>query len=234
MAMDEAILDAVESHVAPPTVRLYTWDGPTVTVGRNQDVSSGVDIAFCSSEMVPIVRRPTGGRGILHGADLTVSVVMPLETLPATSRSVIGSYRYLSKAFLEALLILGIDGAMGECDRRAVRGGDCFTVRSAADVVAVAGQKVVGSAQRRRGQCLLQQSSIHYRRPEYSRAEVFLGPVEDSTYPLQNVPANRLVEAITLGFAVLFGRHCERAIGPSGWEEERCATLIHEYAPLVL
>jgi lipoate-protein ligase A len=232
MAMDEAMLDAVSCGVAPATVRIYTWDETAVTVGRSQNVAAGVNTQFCEQSFIPIVRRPTGGRGILHGSDVTASVAMPLESLPSECRSVVASYRYLSGGFVEALRLLGMDGAMGECERRERRGGDCFASPSQADVVAAAGQKLVGSAQRRRGPYLLQQSSIRYRRPEAAPADIFLGPVEEGTYPLENVPERALVRAVVDGFAAVFGAKPEETPGPAGWEEERCAALIASYAPL--
>jgi lipoate-protein ligase A len=232
MAMDEAILDAVGGGIAPATVRIYGWDETAVTAGRSQNVGAGIDVAFCASEFIPIVRRPTGGRGILHGSDITVSVVMALESLPADSRSVVTSYRYLSGAFVDALQSLGLNGEMGECERREGRAGDCFAAASRADVVASAGRKLVGSAQRRRGTHLLQQSSIRYRRPGVMPADVFLGPVEEGTYPLENVPERALNRAVIEGFAAVFGTVPERAAGPTAWEEERCAILLPAYAPL--
>jgi lipoate-protein ligase A len=232
MAMDEAILDAVEGGIAPATLRIYTWEEPSVTVGRHQDVRAGVDLAFCEAHSVPIVRRPTGGRGILHGADLTVSLVLPLDALPIDKRSVIESYRYLSTGFLNALRTLGLEGVMGECDSRSGRGGDCFAVRSAADVVTVAGQKLIGSAQRRRGGFLLQQSSIRYRRTEARTEDVFRGQVEQGRFPLENVTGNLLAQAVRTGFQQLFGAEPEMQTGPTGWEEERCGTLVCAYAPL--
>jgi lipoate-protein ligase A len=232
MAMDAAMLDAAGMGLAPATVRIYTWDEAAVTVGLHQDVGAGIDAAWCASEGIPVVRRPTGGRGILHGTDLTVSIAARIEALPSDCRSVIESYRYLSAGFVDALGSLGLDGGMGECERRELGGGDCFAARSRADVVTVAGRKLIGSAQRRQGGALLQQSSIRYRRPAVAVADVFRGPVEEGSYPLENVPVEQLTRSLARSFAGLFGTEPEKTVGPSGWEEERCATLIRTFAPL--
>src|SRR5207302_1273384 len=81
MALDEAILDAVAANAAPPTVRLYRWKRPTVSVGRFQNIEKTVRLDACAAQGVPIVRRITGGRGILHGWDLTVSLIASVEAL---------------------------------------------------------------------------------------------------------------------------------------------------------
>src|SRR5438874_167311 len=92
MAADEAILDAVGLSIAPPTLRLYRWESPALSVGRFQDIEKDIDRAACKALNLEIVRRPTGGRGILHGGDLTCSVVIPAAELGSDGASVIRSY----------------------------------------------------------------------------------------------------------------------------------------------
>src|SRR5947208_2539412 len=77
MARDEAILNAVVADAAPPTLRLYRWKQPSVSLGRFQSVERTLHGETCRALGIPLVRRITGGRGILHGDDLTVSIICP-------------------------------------------------------------------------------------------------------------------------------------------------------------
>ena len=70
MARDVALLEAVADGEAPPTVRLYGWGPPCLSIGRHQGIE-GADLAFCRAEGVDVVRRPTGGRALLHHLELT-------------------------------------------------------------------------------------------------------------------------------------------------------------------
>ncbi len=76
MARDVAILEAVSEGQSPPTLRLYGWDPPCLTLGRHQGVEAA-DFDFCSAEGIDVVRRPTGGRALLHHLELTYAVVAP-------------------------------------------------------------------------------------------------------------------------------------------------------------
>ncbi len=233
--MDEAILDAVSAGIAPPTLRIYTFSEPTVTVGRHQDAEAGIDIDACDSAEIPVVRRPTGGRGVLHVGDIIVTIVTTLDDLPPERRGVKASYEYLSSGFVEALRLLGIGADMGDCERskdRSGSGGDCFAARSRADVVSVRGQKIVGSAQRRRGGLLLQQSSVRHRRPDAPLSTVFKGPPGNEEYPLENISEPEITAAFIDAFASVVTARFQRFVGPSAWEEERCAVLLPGYAPL--
>ena len=72
MALDEAIAISVRKGGSPPTLRLYSWDMPSVTLGCFQKIRD-IDIEYCRDASIPVVRRPTGGRAILHNKELTYS-----------------------------------------------------------------------------------------------------------------------------------------------------------------
>src|SRR5690242_15884224 len=80
MAVDEALLESVIGNGAPPAIRLYTWSRPGLTVGRFQDIVRTLDLEECLARGILPVRRITGGRGILHGDDLTLSIAASLES----------------------------------------------------------------------------------------------------------------------------------------------------------
>lgn len=161
MAVDDAILEAVRLGASPPTLRLYTWDRPTISLGRTQRLwpaPGGFEPAGAPG--YALVRRPTGGRAVLHGHDVTYAVA--LTGLPA---SVSASYAILAEGLRQALALLGLPGATLGQERAAGplvagRGPACFAAATAADLC-VDGLKVLGSAQVRRAGALLQHGSLY-------------------------------------------------------------------------
>ncbi|MGH9015016.1 MAG: lipoate--protein ligase family protein, partial [Acidimicrobiia bacterium] len=105
MAADLALLDGVVAG-APPALRLYRWSPPALSLGRFQP-DGDLDAAACSRWGVQVVRRPTGGRALLHGGDLTYAVAMPRPTGPAGSVDAL--YRRVAGALIAGLARLGVD-----------------------------------------------------------------------------------------------------------------------------
>ena len=162
MARDVAILDAVSAGVEPPTLRLYGWDPPCLTIGKHQGLDA-VDLDFCRAEGIGVVRRPTGGRALLHHLELTYSVVAPLGTPPLPT-ALQEAYRLICGALVKAVRELGIDAALTgtEVNLRLPNPTStvpCFEAPAEGEVV-VAGQKLIGSAMRAHGGCILQHGAI--------------------------------------------------------------------------
>ena len=85
MALDEAILEAHEAGLVPPTLRVYGWQPPAVSLGKFQQLEATVDVAACRALGADVVRRPTGGRAILHTAEeVTFSLVVSAARLGTT------------------------------------------------------------------------------------------------------------------------------------------------------
>lgn len=161
MAVDEAILESVGQELALPTLRLFAWQPPCLSLGYAQPVSD-VDLNALQSHGWDLVRRPTGGRAILHTDELTYSVIAPLKE-PRVYGSILESYRRLSEALLRALQHLGLP-AKADKDHilpvNAQQGGPvCFEVPSNYEIT-VAGKKLIGSAQARRREGVLQHGSL--------------------------------------------------------------------------
>jgi lipoyl(octanoyl) transferase len=157
MAVDEALL-AAAAVGGPPTLRLYAWDGPWLSLGHAQPFDDA-GLAACREAGVEVVRRVTGGRAVLHGADLTYAVTAREDALPA---GLDASYRVLSDALLVALRGLGVAAervAHGPVAVAAEGAFDCFA-EAANDELCVGGRKLAGNAQRRAGGALLQHGSI--------------------------------------------------------------------------
>ena len=159
MAIDEAITMAIAEGLAPPTLRFYAWAPPCVSLGRNQKYAD-IDIARCAARGYDIVRRPTGGRAILHTDELTYSVIAPPDH-PLMAGLVLDSYLRLSAGLVAGLVRLGIAAEPAPGTNRA--GPDvsaaCFEVPSAYEIVAGT-RKVLGSAQARRARSVLQHGSL--------------------------------------------------------------------------
>lgn len=160
MALDEAILASTISGHSSPTLRLYAWDPGCLSLGYAQP-SSDIDPAALHSRGWDYVRRPTGGRAILHIDEITYSVCAPLSC-PAVQGSLLESYRHLSRGLLSALEILGLRASADkEYDPSELQPSHaiCFEVPSNYEITAM-GKKLVGSAQSRKSGGVLQHGTL--------------------------------------------------------------------------
>lgn len=157
MGRDEAVLRAVGAGEQPPTLRLYGWQPPCLSLGYGQR-SADVDFARATALGWEVVRRPTGGRAILHTDELTYSVTLPAGH-PLAAGSVIESYRRISAALLNALQRLGAQAVADRQTAAQEAGAVCFETPSHYEVT-VGGRKLIGSAQVRRFGGVLQHGSL--------------------------------------------------------------------------
>lgn len=157
MAIDEAIMMAVSRGDAPPTLRFYGWDPPTVSTGYFQSLEREVDLARCREAGFDVVRRPTGGRAVLHDDEVTYSVAIREADFPGT---VVETYKMLSEGLVRGLRTLGIDAAMAQASSgREHASVACFDAPSWYEVTC-GGKKIIGSAQTRKYGTILQHGSI--------------------------------------------------------------------------
>ncbi len=160
MARDEAILNAVGTETAPPTLRLYGWEPACLSLGYAQS-GRDVDRERLAANGWQVVRRMTGGRAILHTDELTYSVALPLAH-PFSAGGIIESYRRLSAALLEAVNTIGLNANADrhEATRAVKRPGPvCFELPSDYEITA-GGKKLIGSAQVRRQHAMLQHGTL--------------------------------------------------------------------------
>ena len=158
MAVDAAILSAVGRDEVPPTLRLYRWDPPCLSLGYSQPFSD-LDLDQLRSRGWDVVRRPTGGRAILHIDELTYAVIGP-KTDPRLKGGLMESYRSLSMALSESLKILGLpvqvhSGKNPDSKNHPV----CFENPSDFEIT-VEGKKIIGSAQARKKEGILQHGTL--------------------------------------------------------------------------
>ena len=177
MAIDAAILAAVELEDVPPTLRLYRWDPPCLSLGYSQPYSD-INEKQLLSKGWDVVRRPTGGRAILHIDDLTYSVIGP-RTDPRLEGGLLQSYQRLSEALSESIQILGLLVEVHTGNNAQVLNQPvCFENPSEFEIT-VDGKKIIGNAQSRKKGGILQHGTLpltrdlaritevlHYRTPE--------------------------------------------------------------------
>lgn len=165
MALDEALLNFVSRGEIDPVVRFYTWNPPTLSIGYFQRLSKEIDIEKVKEKGYGLVRRQTGGRGVLHDKELTYSVIVP-EAHPDMPQTVTEAYRVISVGLLEGFKSLGFDAHFAvprskeEREKlKQPRSSVCFDAPSWYELV-VEGKKIAGSAQTRQKGVILQHGSI--------------------------------------------------------------------------
>jgi lipoyl(octanoyl) transferase len=159
MAVDEALLEAAGRGESLPTLRLYAWNPPCLSLGYAQSFSE-VDLERLTARGWEVVRRVTGGRAILHTDELTYSVIAPPEE-PRMQGTILESYSRLARALVTAVRSLGLPVEMEEHAPpvSATKGPVCFEVPSAYEIV-VDGKKLIGSAQSRKREGVLQHGTL--------------------------------------------------------------------------
>ena len=154
MALDEALLERARER-GEVLCRVYGWSRPTLSLGRNQTAAGCYDLTRARALGVDVVRRPTGGRAVLHHRELTYAVAMPV------TGSLRESYARINRLLGDALRRLGVVAAPARPAGRtpAPSLAPCFEPPTRDELVAD-GRKLVGSAQWREEGALLQHGSI--------------------------------------------------------------------------
>ena len=164
MGMDEAIAGSVQAGVSPPAFRVYGWTPPAISFGYAQRIDREVNLEGCRRLGIDLVRRPTGGRAVLHWEELTYSVVCRWDD-PTLGGSLGAAYRTIGEGLAAGLRRLGVEAAMEQTGHVPVRprgsgiAPPCFSSAARSEIM-VNGRKLVGSAQRQMGDILLQHGSV--------------------------------------------------------------------------
>jgi lipoyl(octanoyl) transferase len=160
MAVDDVLMESVRLGGAP-TLRLYAWDPPCLSFGRNQPALDRYPREELAAAGVDIVRRQTGGRAVLHDQELTYTVVAPARLFGSAREA----YRTINDVFVRALQMLGVEASVHATAEAAplLSTTPCFAEPAAGEVVAD-GRKLIGSAQVHRAGVLLQHGSLQLRR----------------------------------------------------------------------
>jgi len=210
MAVDSALLHSAGLGAAP-VLRFYSWNGAWLSLGRSQRLAAAC-VVRCREGGVGIVRRATGGRAVLHGADLTYAVVAPGALLPAGLHA---TYAQLGEALQQGLAALGIRAERSRVAAPGAQAGafDCFQAL-AMEELCVGGQKLAGSAQRRSGEAVLQHGSLRLA-PDPAEARAAAGLELGAATSLAELgffpDPERVRAALADGFAAVLGARFEPA-----------------------
>ncbi|MFQ5905465.1 MAG: biotin/lipoate A/B protein ligase family protein [bacterium] len=172
MATDEAILLGFIHGLSPPTLRFYSFSPPAMTLGRLQQPSEAL-LSRAFDLGLSVVRRPTGGRAVIHDGDLTYSIVASTKC-PDLGGGVVDTYRKISEKLAAAFCNMGLDVSIEPPQRRCryQRSASCFDAAVGHELI-VGGEKIAGSAQVRQSGAFLQQGSITLIRPRYDFRQLF-------------------------------------------------------------
>jgi len=237
MAIDEAIMIAHREGLVPPTIRFYQWSPAAVSLGYFQNLEKEIDVDVCKNLGIDIVRRPTGGKAVLHDKELTYSFIIR-ENHPLVNGSILETYKKISGGIIRGLSYLGIKAELvplREKLKSAPSGNEakskiphsdiksiCFSVPSQYEVQ-VKGKKIVGSAQVRKREIVLQHGSL------------LIELEKDKLFSVFNFPSAKIREKLKTGFKatsleeilkekINFSELSE--ILPRGFEEEFGARLV--------
>jgi lipoate-protein ligase A len=164
MAIDEAIAMACRQGHSPPTLRLYSWHPPALSVGYFQNIEKEIDLGRCKSEGYGLVRRATGGKAVLHDQEITYSVSARTDN-PLFPKDLGGTFLVIARAFIHGLQGLGIRPQVFgiESQRRrpdAFQGAQACFATAMGFEIGVERKKLIGSAQRRWKDGFLQHGSL--------------------------------------------------------------------------
>jgi lipoate-protein ligase A len=193
MALDEALLTWHSVGKIPPIIRFYGWNPASLSIGYFQKVEREINMDAVNQYGLGFVRRPTGGRGVLHEHELTYSVIVK-EDYPNMPKTVTEAYRFISEGILRGFHLLGLQAdfavprSVAEKEAlKSPRSAVCFDAPSWYELV-VEGRKVAGSAQTRQKDVILQHGSI------------LLDLDEDKLFSLFKYPNERVKKKMQLAF----------------------------------
>lgn len=202
MAIDSWLLSRHAKGLEQRCLRFYTWRSPTISLGYHQrQFPHRWNQLQWQGRPVELVRRPTGGRAVLHQGDLTYALVT--SGMKGSRREV---YQQLCQFLIQGWRSLGIDLSFGEAGRGYIKNPNCFGTATAADLVTDDGYKLIGSAQVYRDGCILQHGSIRLAPDVELFEEVFGERLSPPKLPQKALVANALEKAAQDCFGIEFER----------------------------
>jgi lipoyl(octanoyl) transferase len=236
MAIDEALWRGRQAGASPPTLRLFAWAPPTVSLGYGQPLGADVAVAACRALGVGLVRRPTGGSAIYHDGperELTYSVTATAADL-GIGPDLLQTYRWIGSALRRGLQALGAPAALvPERPPEGPTPAFCFA-RTGVFEIEVAGRKLVGSAQRRQGDSFLQHGAVLLG-VDAERVRALFPTTRDPLATLTTLEAvlgrRPSFEEVADALAEAFAREHDLTLTPGGLTDEetaRVAALVRD------
>jgi lipoyl(octanoyl) transferase len=230
MAKDEFLQEELSRNATLPVLRFYGWNPPGLSIGYFQKIKAGVNLEACREFKVDVVRRPTGGRAILHEYEVTYCVVMPYNQ--GEEGSVLNTYKAINYGLLQGLKKLGVKAELIPKTNAAAPGASksfaCFTSPSWYEVQ-VKDKKILGSAQCRKNHTLMQHGSLMLKIDLkklfacLNTSKIDLQDLKDaykymtSLEEVLSTPASfeNTVEALKTGFFEAMGEYLEEDFSPA-------------------
>lgn len=204
MAIDRWLFERHCQGEHPPTLRFYTWKPAAISLGYHQrHYPEHWQNMTWQGEPVELVQRPTGGRAVLHQGDLTYSVVM--SGLPSSRMQ---SYQQICEFLIQGWRSLGVELYYGHAGRGYIHNPNCFGTATSADLVTSHGRKLIGSAQLRKGDAVLQHGSMQLHPDPDLFAQVFGKTghlVPSASCLLPSASQTEMIQALTDAVKVCFG-----------------------------
>ena len=204
MAIDRWLLDQHEKAQHPPTLRFYTWFPAAISLGYHQkQYPEHWQTLTWQGKPIDLVRRPSGGRAVLHQGDLTYAVIA--SGFPGTRMQ---AYEQICQFLIQGWRSIGVELQYGTAGRGYIHNPNCFATATGADLVLSNGSKLIGSAQMRRGETILQHGSMRLHPDPLLFQQVFgisLEPIDFPPSLMQNDPVSTAINALTQSASDCFG-----------------------------
>ncbi len=223
MAVDQWLFEQCASGGHPPVLRFYTWSPPAISLGKNQHrwPQHWQQLTW-QQQSIDLVRRPSGGRAVLHQGDLTYMLVV--NTQSGNRRE---AYRALCEFLIQGWKTLGISLHFGEAGRGYISQPNCFATATDADLILTDGTKLIGSAQAWQGTTVLQHGSIRLTPDPELYAQVFgkQASVTGSS-SVRGIDSARLIKALRKA-----SEHCfqmqlqDQELSPTEWNTINARTV---------
>jgi lipoate---protein ligase len=205
MAIDQWLFDQCHQGLHPPVLRFYCWAPAAISLGHHQRTwPPHWQTLRWQNQPIDLVRRPTGGRAVLHAGDLTYCLVLPRQSGHRRQ-----TYEYLCEFLIQGWRSLGVELQFGTAGRGYQRQVNCFESATAADLLTPDGFKLIGSAQGWQRQTVLQHGSMQLQIDPDLQQKVFGEGLNtwgtEMVQPLKLPSINAIVDALTLAAAAHFG-----------------------------
>ncbi|NES99670.1 MAG: lipoate--protein ligase family protein [Sphaerospermopsis sp. SIO1G2] len=182
MAVDKWLLKQHEQGKHPPALRFYTWSPPAISLGYHQRQYPEFwhNLTFAGDKL-DLVRRPSGGRAVLHQGDLTYAIIVS-----GIAGSRLQAYTKICEFLIQGWRSLGVELSYGKAGRGYIHNPNCFATATGADLILSNGSKLIGSSQLRQGCAILQHGSMIL----HPNADLFNQVFGENTFKAVELPEN--------------------------------------------
>lgn len=216
MAIDRWLLEQHQSGKHPPTLRFYTWSPPAISLGYHQrQYPEYWQHLTWQGQKLDLVRRPTGGRAVLHQGDLTYAVIAS-----GLTGSRLQVYEQICEFLIKGWRSLGVELQYGTAGRGYIHNPNCFGTATGADLVTTDGYKLIGSAQLRSAGAILQHGSMRLQPNAELFTQVFGAESFTNVQLPQSLSVEKIIAALIAAANNCFAMQIEiQSLSPSEWDE---------------